>query len=92
LQKHTGTEVLWSSPFTLIMLGMLFLFIPYSLYLPVMPAYLLEELHSSMQTAGAINGVFLAAAVLSRAQTARLEARFGVRRVLRIEPFDIFRG
>jgi len=82
LQKHTGTEVLWSSPFTLIMLGMLFLFIPYSLYLPVMPAYLLEELHSSMQTAGAINGIFLAAAVLSRAQTARLEARFGVRRVL----------
>ena len=75
-------EPLWTVPFILIMLGMLFLFVPYSLYLPVMPAYLLEQMHSSMQTAGAINGVFLAAAVLFRAQTARLEARFGVRRVL----------
>ena len=69
------------------MLGMLFLFIPYSLYLPVMPAYLLKELHSSMQAAGAINGVFLAAAVLCRAQTSRLEARFGVRRVLLASAF-----
>jgi len=82
LHKQTGAQTLWSLPFTLIMLGMLFIFIPYSLYLPVLPAYLLQELHSSMQTAGAINGVFLAAAVLVRAQTARLEARFGVRRVL----------
>jgi predicted MFS family arabinose efflux permease len=69
------------------MLGMLFLFIPFSLYLPVLPAYLLEELHSSMQVAGAINAVFLVAAVLFRAQTARLEARFGIRRVLLVSGF-----
>jgi predicted MFS family arabinose efflux permease len=40
-----------------------------------------------MQEAGAINGIFLAAAVLFRAQTARFEARFGVRRVLLVSGF-----
>lgn len=85
--KQTGTEILWTRSFTLTMLGMLFLFVPFSLYMPVMPAYLLEELHSSIQVAGAINGIFLAAAVLFRAQTARLEARLGIRRVLLISCF-----
>lgn len=85
--KQTGTEALWTRSFILTMLGMLFLFIPFSLYMPVLPAYLLEELHSSMQAAGAINGIFLAASVLFRAQTARLEARFGVRRVLLVSGF-----
>lgn len=80
--KQISTEILWTRSFTLTMFGMLFLFVPFSLYMPVMPAYLLEELHSSIQVAGAINGIFLAAAVLFRAQTARLEVRFGVRRVL----------
>ena len=42
---HTGKEPLWTSSFTLTMVGMLFLFIPFALYMPVMPAYLLEELH-----------------------------------------------
>ncbi|TWJ13279.1 putative MFS family arabinose efflux permease [Geobacter argillaceus] len=51
-------------------------------YMPVLPAYMLKEMHSSMQAAGAINGVFLAASVLFRVHTSRLEARFGVRRVL----------
>ena len=85
--KPAVSELLWTRPFILTMAGMLFLFIPFSLYMPVMPAYLLNELHSSIQVAGAINGVFLAAAVLFRAQTARLEARFGVRRVLLISGF-----
>lgn len=85
--KPTGKEALWSPSFVKTMLGMLFLFIPFSLYMPVMPAYLLDKLHSSMQAAGAINGVFLVAAVLFRAQTSRLEARFGVRRVLLISGF-----
>jgi MFS family permease len=71
----------------LTMIGILFLFIPFALYLPVLPVYLLEELHSSLQEAGAINGIFLAAAVLFRAQTARLESRFGVRRVLLLSGF-----
>lgn len=84
---HTGKETLWTRSFTLTMLGMLFLFIPFALYMPVLPAYLLQELHSSIQVAGAINGIFLAAAVLFRAQTARLEARFGVRRVLLASSF-----
>lgn len=84
---HTGVEALWNRPFTLTMFGMLLLFIPFSLYMPVMPAYLLEELHSSIEVAGAINGIFLAAAVLFRPQTARLEARFGIRRVLLVSGF-----
>lgn len=79
---HTDNEALWTRPFTLTMLGILFLFIPFALYLPVLPVYLLEELHSSLEVAGAVNTIFLVAAVLFRVQTARLEARFGVRRVL----------
>ncbi|MDD2736895.1 MAG: MFS transporter [Desulfuromonadaceae bacterium] len=85
--KNAPTEALWTRPFTLTMIGILFLFIPFALYLPVLPVYLLEELHSSLQEAGAINGIFLAAAVLFRAQTARLESRFGVRRVLLVSGF-----
>jgi MFS family permease len=69
------------------MVAILFLFIPFSLYMPVLPVYLLKELHSSVQEAGAINAVFLAAAVLFRVQTARLEAYFGVRRVLLVSGF-----
>lgn len=79
---ETGTTVLWTRSFTLTMIGILFLFIPFALYMPVLPVYLLKELHSSLEAAGAVNGVFLAASVLFRAQTARLEAKFGVRRVL----------
>ena len=85
--KHTGKEALWTRPFTLTMIGILFLFIPFALYLPVMPVYLLKELHSSLEAAGAVNGIFLVASVLFRAQTARLEARFGVRRVLLVSGF-----
>ena len=78
----TGREPLWTRSFILLLFGMLFLFIPFSLYMPVLPAYMLNELHSSMQAAGAINGIFLLASVLFRVHTSRLEARFGVRRVL----------
>lgn len=84
---HTGKEPLWTRPFALTMLGILFLFIPFSLYLPVMPIYLLKGLHSSMEAAGAVNGIFLAAAVLFRSQTVRLEARFGTRRLLLVSGF-----
>lgn len=84
---HTGKDPLWTRPFTLTMLGILFMFIPFSLYMPVLPVYLLEEMHSSLQVAGAVNAVFLIASVLFRAQTARLEARFGVRRVLLVSGF-----
>lgn len=86
--QRTGKEEnLWTRSFTLTMIGILFLFIPFALYLPVLPVYLLQELNSSLQDAGAINGLFLFAAVLFRAQTARLEARFGVRRVLLVSGF-----
>lgn len=84
---HTGKDPLWTRPFTLTMIGLFFMFIPFSLYMPVLPVYLLEELHSSLQVAGAVNAVFLIASVLFRAQTARLEARFGVRRVLLVSGF-----
>ena len=84
---HTGKEALWTRPFSLTMIGMLFLFIPFSLYLPVLPVYMLKELHSSLEAAGAVNGIFLVASVLFRAQTARLEACLGVRRVLLVSGF-----
>lgn len=74
--------VLWSRPYTLTVIGSLFLFIPYALFLPVLPVYVLEKLNGSLQTAGLVNAVFLLASVLCRAQTTRLEARFGKRRTL----------
>ena len=85
--KRSATDILWTRSFSLTMVAILFLFIPFALYLPVLPVYLLKELHSSMQEAGAVNGTFLLAVVLFRAQTARLEARFGVRRVLLVSGF-----
>jgi len=85
--RHAGKEALWTRSFTLTMIGILFLFIPFALYLPVLPVYMLKELHSSLEAAGAVNGIFLAASVLFRSQTARLEARFGVRRVLLVSGF-----
>jgi predicted MFS family arabinose efflux permease len=75
-------DVLWTRSFTLTLLGIVLLFIPFALYLPVMPVYLLKELHSSMDAAGTVNCVFLIASVLFRSQTARLEARFGSRGVV----------
>jgi MFS family permease len=75
-------EVLWSRSFTLTITGILFVFIPFALYLPVMPVYLLKKMHSSIEAAGAVNAIFLIACVLFRAQTARLEAHFGTRQVL----------
>lgn len=85
--RLTATDILWTRSFSLTMVAILFLFIPFALYLPVLPVYLLNVLHSSIQEAGAINGIFLAAAVLFRVHTARLEARFGVRRVLLVSGF-----
>ncbi len=75
-------EILWTRGFTLTNIGSLFLFIPFALYLPVMPVYLLKGMHSSLQAAGAVNAIFLVACFLFRAQTSRLEARFGTRQVL----------
>lgn len=50
--------------------------------MPVMPAYLLEKLHGSLQSAGAVNAAFLLTVVCFRSQTVRFEARYGVRTVL----------
>jgi len=80
-------EILWTRPFTLTNLGILLLFIPFALYMPVMPVYLLHDLHGSLEAAGAANAIFLIAAVLCRAQTARLEVRFGVRKVMLVSGF-----
>lgn len=75
-------EVLWTRPFTLTLLTSFLIFIPYSLYLPVLPVYVLDELHGSLAAAGLVNAVFLLASVLFRAQTSRFENMFGVRNVL----------
>ena len=87
MKDASNKETLWTLSFTLTTVGILFLFIPFALYLPVLPVYLLKEMHSSMAAAGAANGIFLVASVLFRAQTARLEARFGPRRVLLVSGF-----
>ncbi len=75
-------EALWTRPFTLTLLASFLIFIPYSLYLPVLPVYVLDELHGSLAAAGLVNAVFLLASVLFRAQTSRFETMFGVRTVL----------
>lgn len=75
-------EALWTRPFILALVASFLIFIPYSLYLPVFPFYVLAGLHGSPATAGLVNAVFLLASVLFRAQTGRFERRFGTRSVL----------
>lgn len=75
-------DALWTKPFTLALLASFLIFIPYSLYLPILPVYVLEELHGSLVVAGLVNACFLLASVLFRSQTSRFEALFGVRKVL----------
>jgi MFS family permease len=81
---------LWSGQYTLTILGTLFIFIPYALFLPVLPVYILERLHGSLEAAGSVNAVFLIASVLFRAQTMWLEALFGRRRTLLASCFLFF--
>jgi predicted MFS family arabinose efflux permease len=81
---ESGTEapVLWSKPYFLTVLGTLFIFIPYALFLPVLPVYVVEKLNGSLTYAGAVNAAFLFASVLFRSQTSRLEGMFGKRATL----------
>ncbi len=82
-----GKEALWTKPFTLTLLASFLIFIPYSLYLPILPIYVLQGLHGSLGGAGLVNAFFLLASVLFRAQTSRFEALFGVRKVLLFSGF-----
>jgi MFS family permease len=75
-------DKLWTKPFALTLLASFLIFIPYSLYLPVLPFYVLDKLHGSLVVAGLVNAVFLLASVLFRAQTSRFENMFGVRTAL----------
>lgn len=81
-EHRADYPVLWSRPYALTVLGTLFIFIPYALFLPVLPVYVVEKLHGSLAAAGSVNAVFLIASVLFRAQTSRLETVFGKRRTL----------
>ncbi len=83
-------EPLWTRAYSLTVLATLFIFIPYSLYLPVLPLYVMEKLHASVQIGGAMNAVFLLASVLFRTQTGRLELVFGKKRVLQISCLCFF--
>lgn len=85
-----NSEPLWTKRYILTILGMLFVFIPYSLYLPIMPLYMLEELGQSVEIAGLSNALFLLASVLFRTQTAGMECRFGHRKVLLGSSFLFF--
>jgi len=83
-------QPIWTRPYTLTVLATLFIFIPYSLYMPVLPIYVLDELHGSVQVAGLMNAAFLIASVLFRTQTARLESVFGKRNILQASCFLYF--
>ena len=76
--SKSNSESLWTKRYILTILGMLFVFVPYSLYLPIMPLYVLEELGQSVEMAGLSNALFLLASVLFRTQTAGLES-FAIR-------------
>lgn len=78
---------MWTKPFTLTLLASFLIFVPYSLYLPILPVYVLDELHGTLLVAGLVNAIFLLASVLFRAQTSRFEALFGVRSVLLVSGF-----
>ncbi len=73
---------LWTRAYTLTVLTTFFYFIPWALFLPVLPVYVLQELHGSSAAAGATGGVFLFTMALFRTQTDRFERRFGRRAVL----------
>ena len=88
--SKSNSESLWTKRYILTILGMLFVFVPYSLYLPIMPLYVLEELGQSVEMAGLSNALFLLASVLFRTQTAGLESRFGHRKVLLGSSFLFF--
>lgn len=78
----TAKTSLWTKPYTLAVLANFFVGVPYALFLPVLPIYIIKELHGSSLAAGAVNAVFLLGMVLFRAQTDRIEQRFGKRPVL----------
>lgn len=73
---------LWTSSFTLAVLTNFCIGIPFALFLPVMPVYVLQELHGSPVAAGAVNAAFMLAIVFTRAPTDRLERRLGKKRLL----------
>jgi MFS family permease len=78
----TANVPLWTKSYTLTVLTTVFIFIPWALFMPVLPVYVLEEIHGSPAAAGAADGVFLIAMALFRAQTDRFERMFGKRAVL----------
>lgn len=80
-------EPLWTKNYNITILAMLFIFVPYSLYLPILPLYIVEDLKGSMQIAGLSNAVFLLASVLFRTQTARLENVFGIKMTIKVSCF-----
>lgn len=77
-------EPLWTTPYALTIVTLFFVFIPFSLSLPILPMYIIDELHGSVQLAGLINTVFFVACVLFRTQTARLENILGKSNTLKI--------
>jgi MFS family permease len=80
-------EPLWTKNYNITILAMLLIFVPYSLYLPILPLYIVEDLQGSMQMAGLSNAVFLLASVLFRTQTARLENVFGTKMTIKVSCF-----
>jgi MFS family permease len=83
LTSPSATKVpLWTKSYTFTILATLCMFIPWALFMPVLPVYILDKLHGSPAAAGAANAAFLIAMVLFRAQTDRLESRYGIRPVL----------
>lgn len=80
-------EPLWTKNYNITILAMLFIFVPYSLYLPILPLYIVEDLKGSMQIAGLSNAVFLLASVLFRTQTSRLENVFGTKMTIKVSCF-----
>ncbi|MBP2630413.1 MAG: rane protein, major facilitator superfamily [Firmicutes bacterium] len=80
-------EPLWTKNYNITILAMLFIFVPYSLYLPILPLYIVEDLQGSIQMAGLSNAVFLLASVLFRTQTARLENVFGTKLTIKVSCF-----
>ncbi|MDF2563622.1 MAG: rane protein major facilitator superfamily [Massilibacillus sp.] len=80
-------EPLWTKNYNITILAMLLIFVPYSLYLPILPLYIVEDLQGSMQIAGLSNAVFLLASVLFRTQTARLENVFGTKMTIKASCF-----
>ncbi|MBT0652409.1 MFS transporter [Geomobilimonas luticola] len=78
----SDAKVLWTKPYLLTIVATFLIYTPFALFLPVLPVYVMKELHGSTLAAGGANSLFFLAVVLFRTQTERFELMMGKTKTL----------